>query len=181
MPQFKSVFRTLAASAFLACATFVTASTAQEFQQVELTEEQITKFIAAQADLAKIGPAEAPEPASDTAPAAPPAIDEKTQAELDAVATKHGFKDYAALDDVAANIALVLAGIDDETGNYADPRKQLDEELAEVKGDDKLAAEEKADMLKEIEEAIAATPELKFPNNIELVKKHREAIEKSLQ
>lgn len=181
MPQLKSIFRTMAASAFFACATLVTAATAQEFKQVELTEEQVTRFIAAQADLAKIGPAEAAEPVSDEAEPAPLTIDEKTQAELDAAATKHGFKNYAELDDVAANIALVLAGIDDDTGDYTDPRKQLEEELAEVKGDEKLAEDEKAEMVKEIEEAIAATPELKFPGNIELVKKHREAIEKSLE
>lgn len=179
MPQVNSIIRTMAMSVFVACATIATAATAQEFQQIELTEEQISKFIAAQADLAKVDTnAEAP---AEDAKGADAAVDEKLEKELDAIAAKHGFKDYEELDDVAANIALVLAGIDDATGEYADPRKQLDTELAEVKADDKLAEEEKNDMIKEIQDAIAATPELKYPGNVDLVKKHRKEIEKSLE
>lgn len=190
MPQVNSIIRTLAVSVFFACSALGSAATAQDFQQIELNDALITKFIAAQADLAKLytgtdeaaqeGAAEEAKEASD-AEAAAPEVDEKLQAELDKIAVKHGFKDYAQLDDVAANIALVLAGIDDESGEYSDPRKQLNEELAEVKADTKLAADEKKSMVTEIEDAIAATPELKHPGNIELVKKHRAAIEKSLE
>lgn len=186
MPQVNSIIRTLAVSVIFACSA-LGAATADEFRQIELTDDLITKYIAAQADLAKLGGGsdgaaeeeEAKEAKADEG--ADEAIDEKFEAELEAIAKKHGFKDYAELDDVAANIALVLAGVKDDTGEYSDPRKQLDAELAEVKADDKLDAQEKAEMIKEIEEAIAATPELKYPGNIELVKKHRKAIEKSLE
>jgi hypothetical protein len=189
MPQVTLIIRTLAVSVFLACSAIGSAVTAQEFQQIQLTDDHITKFISAQADLAKLntgtdeaaqeGAAEEAKEASDTEAA--PEVDEKLQAELDKIAVKHGFKNYAELDDVAANIALVLAGIDDKSGEYTDPRKQLQDELAGVKADDKLGADEKKSMIEEIEDAIAATPELKHPGNIELVKKHRQAIEKSLE
>lgn len=190
MPQVTSIIRTLAVSVVLACSAVGSAATAQEFKQIELTEEHITKFIAAQADLAKLstgtdeaakeGASEEASPAADTE-SAEPVVDEKLQAELDQIAAKHGFKDYAELDDVAANIALVLAGIDDESGEYSDPRKQLEAELAEVKADEKLKEDEKKSMVDEIEDAIAATPELEHPGNVDLVKKHRQAIEKSLE
>jgi hypothetical protein len=43
--------------------------------------------------------------------------DPKTQAELEAIAKKHGFKGFAEYDDVAANILLVMGGIDPQTNN----------------------------------------------------------------
>lgn len=186
MPQVTTLIRTLAVSVILGFSAVGTAAVAQEFQQIELSDAVIKKFIAAQADLAKINSGSEEKSKEGDAKEVKEApegeeIDEKMQAELDAVATKHGFKNYAELDDVGANIALVLAGIDGESGEYTDPRKQLEKELAEVKADDKLAADEKADMVKEIEDAIAATPELQHKANIEIVKKNREAIEKSLE
>ena len=55
--------------------------------------------------------------------------DPKLQAESEAIAKKSGFKDFAEYDNVAANILMVVAGIDPVTKRYTDPQ------IAVKKGD----------------------------------------------
>ena len=102
---------------------------AQEVKQMKFCDDQVKNFIAAQADLAAIASkiqsaGEKPDPA--------------LQAELEAIATKHGFKDFAELDDVAANISIVMAGLDSQTGNFVDPVEALQKELEDVKKDESI-------------------------------------------
>jgi len=102
------------------------------------------------------------------------------QKELNAIATKHGFKDFTELDDVSANVQIVLDGIDPETGDYADPLLDLKEELADVRADRELPAEERKTLIEELEEAVSLIPKLKFPENVELVKSHHKLIQNAL-
>jgi hypothetical protein len=150
----------------------VAAAFAQDVKQIELTDQQVKNFIAAQGDLAgmasKIQAAgEKPDPA--------------LQAELEAIAKKHGFKDFAELDDVAANISIVMAGLDSQTGNFTDPVEALQKELEDVKKDESIPAEDKKQLESELNEAIKTTPPLQHKGNVEIVKTHRAEIEKALQ
>lgn len=97
---------------------------AQEVKQIKLTDAQVSNFIKAQSDLAAI--ASKIQAAGETA-------DPALQAELEGIAKKHGFESFAELDDVAANISIVMAGLDTQTGEFTDPVEALQKELDDVK------------------------------------------------
>lgn len=143
-----------------------------EFKQIKLNEKQVQGFIAAQKDLNDIS--EKLQSASDQP-------DSKLQAELEAIAKKNGFASFEELDDVAANISMVMAGIDPETGDYTDPVTSIKKEIEEIKADKSIPEKEKKQMLQEMQEALDTTPALQHPENIEVVKKHRAEIDKALQ
>ncbi|MGH1419851.1 MAG: hypothetical protein ACRBCJ_13415 [Hyphomicrobiaceae bacterium] len=105
----------------------------------------------------------------------------EVRSELDAMSKKHGFADFATLQLVAANIAGLLAGFDPDTGAFQDPRADLRADIAEIEADDKLDPAEKDRVKKELEAELAETPEIKFKENIALIKKYREDIEKALE
>ncbi|MEZ5900158.1 MAG: hypothetical protein R3D51_11790 [Hyphomicrobiaceae bacterium] len=145
---------------------------AQEVKQIKLTEAQVKSFISAQADLAAIASkiqsaGEKPDPA--------------LQAELEDISKKHGFKDFAELDDVAANISIVMAGLDSQTGDFVDPVDALQKELEDVKKDDSIPDSDKKQLIEELAEAIKTTPPLEHRENIDIVKAHRAEIEQALQ
>jgi hypothetical protein len=143
-----------------------------DVKQIKLTEDQVTHFIAAQPDLASIASkiqsaGEKPNPA--------------LQAELEGIATKHGFGNFAELDDVAANISIVMAGLDSGTGNFVDPVDALKKERDEVQKDSSIPDADKKQLLDELNEAISTTPKLQYRENVDIVKAHRAEIEKALQ
>jgi hypothetical protein len=140
-------------------------------EQIKLTETQVTSFIAAQPDIARL--AGKLEDAGDDTPA--------IKAELDAIARKHNFSDFAELDDVAANISIVMAGLNPETGEFNDPVDMMKNALEDVKEDDSIAGEEKEQLVAELIEAIETSPAVVHPQNIRLVKAHRKAIDKALE
>ena len=143
-----------------------------EFKQIQLTEKQIQSFISAQNALNEI--ANKLQGASD-------GPDTKLQAELEALAKKNGFASFEEMDDVAANISMVIAGIDPKSGEYTDPVEAIKKEIEDIKADASIPDKDKKQMLEEMEEALTSTPPLKFPENIELVKKYRTDIDKVLQ
>ena len=145
---------------------------AQDVKQMKLSDDQVKNFIAAQADLAAIASkiqsaGEKPDPA--------------LQAELETIAKKHNFKDFAELDDVAANISIVMAGLDSQTGNFVDPVEALQKELEDVKKDESIPEADKKQLVEELSEAIKTTPPLQNKENVDIVKSHRAEIEKALQ
>lgn len=173
-----SRFGTLAALAVavgigLASFSLVSTSHAQEaFNQIELTEKHVQGFISAQPDITKFierNPAK-----EGTAPT------DQQQAELDTIAKKHGFNDYAEYDDVAYNISVILSGIDPDTGKYTDPVELIKKEIADITADAQISAAEKKQMLDELNDALKNTPPVKFPANVAVVSKHRVALEKAL-
>lgn len=167
------IARSLAIAAFgLALAFGQAAAQEQDFKQIKLTEKHIQGFIAAQKDLNAIadklqGESEEPDP--------------KMKAELDAIAKKNGFANFEELDMVAANVSMVMAGFDPETGEYTDPVESLKKEIAEVEKDTSIAEKDKEEMLKELREALEMTPPLEHPENVQVVKKYRAEIDKALQ
>jgi len=145
---------------------------AQDVVQIKLTENQVKGFIAAQKDLAAI---------SGKLQDAGDKPDAALEAELESIAKKHGFKTFQELDDVSANISIVMAGLDPQTGDFTDPQVALKKELDDIKGDDSIPADEKKQLIDELNEAIATTPPLEHKENINVVKKYRAEIEAALQ
>lgn len=143
-----------------------------EIKQVNLTEPHLKGFIAAQKDLADI---------STKLEKAGDKPDDALQNELEAVAKKHGFASFQELDDVAASVSTVMAGLDPETGEFTDPKEAMKKELADIEADSAIPANEKKQLVDELNEAIKATPELINKDNIEIVKKYRAEIEAAMQ
>jgi hypothetical protein len=141
-------------------------------KQIRLTEKQVGGFISAQKNMVAIaeklqGKNGEPDP--------------KIQAELESIAKKHGFKNFEEYDDVAANISLIMAGIDPETKKFTDARVALQEELAEVAADATLPAAEKKKMLDGFNEELKTTESIKYPSNIDLVLKYYDKLDAVLQ
>ena len=154
--------------------TTVTVSAAEEqFKQVELSDKMIQGFISAQKDMAdlaqKNGAQQSDKP------------DPKIQSELEAIAKKHGFLSFVEFDDVAFNISMVMGGLDPQSGQFTDPITAIKKEIEEITADKTIPEKDKKQMLDELAEALKNTPPLKFPANVEVVKKFRAEIEKVLQ
>jgi hypothetical protein len=108
-------------------------------------------------------------------------IEPELQTELDTIAKKHGFADFAELDDVAANISIVMAGLDSKSGDFTEPVEALKKELDDVTADTSIPEADKKQLIEELNEAIKSTPRIENPENVDLVKAHRAEIEKALQ
>jgi hypothetical protein len=144
---------------------------AAPIKQIKLTEEQVIKFISAQPDLAEV---------SGKLQDAGENPDAALKSELDGIAKKHGFGSFGELDDVAANISIVMAGLDAD-GTFTDPVEALTKELEDVKADTSIPKEDKDRLISELTDAIKTTPPLEHKENVDLVKAHRAEIEKALQ
>jgi hypothetical protein len=142
-------------------------------KQVKLNDKLIEGFITAQKDMMVV--AEKMQGAASDKP------DPVIQTELETTAKKHGFKDFNEYDDVAANISMVMAGIDPQTGAFTDPTAAIKKEIEDVTADKTIAEKDKKQMLEELAEALKTTPPIQYPENVELVKKFREKIDKVLQ
>lgn len=149
------------------------AAAEEPFKQVQLSDDTVKNFIGAQKEMAefhqKLGP-----PTSDKP-------DPKVSAELEALAKKHGFASFSDFDDVAFNISMVMGGLDPQTGVFTDPITAIKREIEEIRNDKSIPEKDKKQMLDELAEALKSTPPLKFPGNVDVVKKHRADIEKVLQ
>jgi hypothetical protein len=142
-------------------------------KQIKLSDKLVEGFIAAQKDMMAV--AEKMQGAASDKP------DPTIQTELEGTAKKHGFKDFAEYDDVAANISMVMAGIDPQTGTFTDPTSAIKKEIEDVTADKTIAEKDRKQMLEELSEALKTTPPIQFPENVDLVKKFREKIDKVLQ
>jgi hypothetical protein len=168
-------FAALVAGVFLNIAGFAAAQPAglpPAVKQIQLTDKHIEGFIAAQKDmgpiLEKIQGA-----ASDQLPA-------NIQADLEAAAKKHGFKDFAEYDEVVGNITMVMAGIDPKTKAFTEPAVAIKKEIADVTADKSIPAADKKQLLDELNEALKSVQPIQFPSNIELVKKYYDKIDAAL-
>ncbi|MGE0850700.1 MAG: hypothetical protein AB7O44_13915 [Hyphomicrobiaceae bacterium] len=163
----------IAAVIAVAFAHFSSAAMAQgAVKQVKLTEKHIESFIAAQKDMSAV--AEKMQGNSDKP-------DPKIQAELESVSKKHGFANFAEYDDVAANISMVMAGIDPQTKAFTEPKIAIEKEIEEVKADKSIPEKEKKQMLDELAEALKSAQPVANPGNIELVKKYFDKLDAVLQ
>ena len=141
-------------------------------KQIPLNDKHIEGFIAAQKDMAQV--AEKMQGNSDKP-------DPKVQAELETISKKHGFASFQEYDDVAANISMVMAGIDPQSKAFTEPKVAIQKEIDEVKGDTTIPEKEKKQMLEELAEALKTAQPIQHPENVELVKKYWEKIDAVLQ
>lgn len=146
------------------------ASAQAPVKQLQLGEKQIEGFIAAHLDMGKVA-----EKIQSDKP------DKAIQSQLESVAKKFGFKDFNEYDDVAANIALVMAGIDPQTKAFTDPPTAIKKEIDEVTADKSIPEKERKQALEELNEAMKMAQPIQFPGNIELVKKYYDRLEPLLQ
>jgi hypothetical protein len=175
----QAILRAVHAAAAIALALLVlpaaaatTPSAVQAITQVRLTEKQVLGFIAAQKDMAAV----LDKIQGATAEQLPPQL----QAELEAAARKHGFKDFAEYDLVVDNVSMVMAGIDPKTKVFTEPSILIKKEIEAVTADKSMPEAEKKQLLEELNEALKAAQPIQFPTNIELVKKYYDRIEAAL-
>jgi hypothetical protein len=163
-----------AAVAALALAHASTAAVAQAtVKQIKLTEKQIQGFIAADKEMRAITD-KMPSATSDKP-------DPKTQAALAAAAKKQGFKDFNEYEDVAANIAMIMAGIDPQTKTFLEPQLVIKKEIEDIQNDKSMPDKEKKQALDELNEALKTAERVEFPSNVDLIKKYFDKIEAVLQ
>ena len=98
------------------------------------------------------------------------------QAELKAVTKKHGFKNFAEYEAVAASISLVMAAINLQTKVFTDPPTAIEQELEDVIAANNIPNSEKKKLLRSLTLALKAARHIQFPTNIELVQKYYDKI-----
>jgi len=158
----------------VAFASFPTSVPAQvTARQIKLTEHQIEGFIAAQDDMSALVEKTMSAASSDSA-------NTQYEAELEAVTKKHGFRDIAEFDAVGTSIYMVMAGINQETKVFTDPQMAIKKEIKDVRSDKSISTIEKRHLLEQLGAAFKAAEPIRFPTNIELVKKHYSQLELSM-
>jgi hypothetical protein len=103
---------------------------------IKLTEKQVEGFIAAQKEMSAV--VEKMQSAVLSGQ-----VNAKYQAELEAVTKKNGFKNFAEYEAVAANISVVMAAMDPQTGVFADPRTAIKKEIENASTDKTIPDREK--------------------------------------
>lgn len=142
----------------------------QQLKQMKLTEKQVQSFIAAQKQLAPLASkleADQPDPA--------------VEKQVEQIAKSNGFSSVEELDNVNANIALVLAGLDPKTGQFTEPPEVIKKDIEELKQDKQMAQKDKDEALAEMQEALKAAKPLQFKENIVVVKKFQNDLEAATQ
>ena len=128
-------------------------------KQIALTGVQIENFIGAHKEIV---PIIAKAPKGDQP-------DPKVMEQLEAVAKKYKFANYAEYHDVAENVGLVMSGIDPGTKKYLGPDAVIKKDIAFIDSEN-LAANDKKRQLEELQSKLRSPPEpVKFPANIDLV------------
>jgi len=145
----------------------------QEFKEIPLTEKQVEGFIAAQKDLAALTQKSPPRPGEKPDP--------KVIQELEIIAKRHGFANFNEYGEVAANIGIVMAGLDPKTKSFSEPPEIVKEQIEEVMADRSIPAKEKGQILEALKEALKRAEPIRQRPNIELVKKHYDRLDAVMQ
>jgi hypothetical protein len=135
--------------------------------QIRLTENHVERFIAAKKDMSAVVEKMMQ---GDSANA-------KYEADLKAVTKKHGFKNFAEYEAVAASISLVMAAIDPQTKVFTDPHTAIKKELEDVSAETNISSSQKTKLLRSLNLALRAARAIQFPTNIELVQKYYNKID----
>ena len=119
----------------------------ENLKQIALTDAQIENFVGAQKEMVPIV-AKAPE-------ADKP--DPKVMEQLEAVAKKYKFVNYAEYRDVDENIGLVMSGIDPATKKYVGPDAVIKKDIALIDSEN-LTANDKKRQLDEEQSKLKSLP-----------------------
>lgn len=134
-------------------------------KEIALTQGQIDGLLVAQPELAKLtgGAPDKPDPKAEA----------QAQGQAEAIVERNGFASLEEFQDASDTVDAVLGGIDPETKNYVGATPLLKKQLAAVQADKAMPAQEKAETVKEIKEALAAgEPAKPSEANIALVTKN---------
>jgi hypothetical protein len=143
-------------------------------KQIVLTDKQVESVLAAQKDLDAVT-----EKLPENTTGKP---DPKVVAQLDAVARKYGFADYADYNLVIDNVSLVLNGFDPKTKSYVGPEAVIKGQIAAVTADKKMPAKDKKDALADLNEALKTPPPaVENKANIDLVGKYYDKLFAAMQ
>jgi hypothetical protein len=145
-----------------------TDATAEALNQIALSEAQVQAFLAAQVEIEPV--------LAKTSGEMSDKPDPKVIAQLEAIARKYKFANYAELGDVGGSIGLVVDGIDPQTKKYVGAETVLRQQIVEVTGDKKMPAAERKQALYELNEALKSVEPVKFPANIDLVVRYYDKI-----
>jgi hypothetical protein len=140
-------------------------------KQMAITEKQVENAIATKPEIDAI---------MEKLPQGTEQPDAKTQAQLDAIAKKHGFATYAEFDDVTANISLALAGFDPQSKKYVGDEVVLKKELAQIQADKKMPPKDKKEALDQVNEALKSAAPLQFPANAQVVGKYYDKLSEEM-
>jgi hypothetical protein len=162
---------TIAAMAVV-LASFSTSAPAQvAVTQIKVTEKHIEGFIAAQKDMSAVVEKMMQGAVFSNGANA------KYEAELKAVTKKHGFKNFAEYEAVAASISLVMAAIDPQTKVFTDQHTAIKKELEDASVEKSIPDSEKKKLRRSLNLALRAVRPIQFPSNIELVQKYYDKID----
>ncbi|MEH2577357.1 hypothetical protein [Bradyrhizobium sp. AZCC 1708] len=140
-------------------------------KQIALTDKQIESVLAAQKDVDAIT-----DKIPDNAKSDP-----KIDAQLDAVAKKHGFASYDEYNTVVDNISLVLGGFDPATKKFVGAEAVLKAQISQVQADKKMPAKDKKAVLADLNEALKSPPPaIENKGNIDLVAKYYDKLAEAL-
>ncbi|QDI82016.1 hypothetical protein E8E01_16910 [Methylorubrum populi] len=134
-------------------------------KEIALTQGQIDGLLVAQPELAKLtgGAPDKPDPKAEA----------QAQGQAEAIVKRNGFASLEEFQDASDTVDAVLGGIDPETKSYVGATPLLKKQLAAVQADKAMPAQEKAETVKEIKEALAAGEPAKLSEaNIALVTKN---------
>ncbi len=92
-------------------------------------------------------------------------------AQIDAIAKKYGFANYADFDGVTSNI-ISCGRIRTRQAKNTSPGAVIKNQIAEVQADKKMSPKEKKETLTELNESLKSTTPLQFPGNITVVTKY---------
>ena len=149
-------------SALLSLALFHPgAATAQGVKQIKLTDQHIQGFMVAYQDMSKLYEG-----------ADPDKLDPKVEAEAEAVAKKNGLASLAEYDDVAANITIIMTGIDPQTKKFTEPPEQIQKTIAALRDDKSVPEAEKKQQLTDLETGLKNAKPIQFKENIAVVLKY---------
>jgi hypothetical protein len=141
------------------------------FKQVKLTEKKIEGFISVQKQLA---------PLSSKLEASADKPDPALQKQVEDIAKSNGFSTVDELGEVSANISLVLAGLDTQTGQFTEPPDLIKKEMEAIKQDKQMSQKDKTEALAEMQEALKTATPLQFKENVALVKKYQKQLDEVL-
>ena len=170
MRAFRFIIATIAAITLVHISS---GARAEAVKQVQLSEKQVESFIASQKDMSVLmqkmqgGPNDKPDP--------------KLEGQLEAVAKKYGFATMAEYDSVAENISLLMSCIDPKTKAFSEPKVALQKQIDELKANKTIPEPQKKEILADLNEQLKTAEPIKFPSNIELIKKYFDKLDSATQ
>jgi hypothetical protein len=141
-----------------------------EVKQIKLSAQQVEGFIASHKEMTA-----ALERVSGDK------LDTAIQFQINSIVRKFGFKDFSEYDDVAANVAMVMAGIDPATKVFTDPKTLVKKELDSVMAHKTLSEKDRKQLVGELREALKTVQPIMHQSNVDLVKRYFDKIEPLLQ